>query len=487
MRIFRALTVLFIFTISLIANDYNDWLNNQFKQYNNYKKSIDDEFTDMLKSQWKEFKLFSTPTPYQKPKEKKLPIVKKEKKLPTKELKNSPIIKIKKTKSSNSTNTKEIKKNKLIQKVKIRKEFLTTNIDMFGTNIKIQYDHKTDMFLSNINKEFIGQYWSRLSKTNYKVILEQIKFYSEELNLNDWAKYQLIYKIGTKIYNDKNLANLFSWFILSKLGYDIKTGFNNNQIYLLATVSHTVYQAVFLSIEQKRYYIIEHTGYKRDMDRLTTYNGVYPKATKSLSFYINKPIKLYNDVESKILRFSYNNKQYKLDIKYSNSLVKFYKTFPQSDYKVYFDSITSPILSKSLLDQLGKIINNKTQIEAVNILLRFTQTAFRYKTDQDQFGYEKSLFPQETIHYPYSDCEDRSIMFSYLVTNLLHLNMIGVEYPNHLATAVELNSKRFGQYIKYNGKVYTISDPTYINANVGMQMPQYKNSSVKIININKKR
>ena len=46
------------------------------------------------------------------------------------------------------------------------------------------------------------------------------------------------------------------------------------------------------------------------------------------------------------------------------------------------------------------------------------------------------MFPEETINYPYSDCEDRSILFSYLVKNLLHLDIVGVKYNDHLATAI---------------------------------------------------
>ena len=47
---------------------------------------------------------------------------------------------------------------------------------------------------------------------------------------------------------------------------------------------------------------------------------------------------------------------------------------------------------------------------SVNRLLRFVQTAFEYKTDEDQFNTENYLFPLETLHYPYSDCEDRSAL-----------------------------------------------------------------------------
>jgi hypothetical protein len=135
----------------------------------------------------------------------------------------------------------------------------------------------------------------------------------------------------------------------------------------------------------------------------------------------------------------------------------------------------------SMLNKLKNIIKGKTELEAVNIILRFTQTSFKYKTDQEQFKYEKVLFPEETLYYPYSDCEDRSIMFSYLVTKLLGLKVVAVKYSDHLASAVEFSTKIKGDGFKYKNHYYTISDPTYINANVGKAMPKYKQSDFKVI------
>ena len=93
------------------------------------------------------------------------------------------------------------------------------------------------------------------------------------------------------------------------------------------------------------------------------------------------------------------------------------------------------------------------------------------------------MFPEETINYPYSDCEDRSILFSYLVKNLLHLDIVGVKYNNHLATAVNFSSQVSGDKFTYKERSYTIADPTYINANAGMVMPQYKNSKFQIVSL----
>jgi hypothetical protein len=72
-------------------------------------------------------------------------------------------------------------------------------------------------------------------------------------------------------------------------------------------------------------------------------------------------------------------------------------------------------------------------------------------------------------------------MFSYLVKKLLGLDVVGLKYSDHLASAVNFSTKVSGDSFIFEGKRYTVSDPTYINANVGMTMPQYQNSQFKII------
>ena len=111
------------------------------------------------------------------------------------------------------------------------------------------------------------------------------------------------------------------------------------------------------------------------------------------------------------------------------------------------------------------------------------QNAFPYKTDDEQFGREKYFFPEETLFYPFSDCEDRSILFAYLVSNLLGLDVVGLEFPGHAATAVRFNSDVRGDFIDYRNEKYIICDPTYVNANYGECMPQFKTVIPRIVRI----
>ena len=96
-------------------------------------------------------------------------------------------------------------------------------------------------------------------------------------------------------------------------------------------------------------------------------------------------------------------------------------------------------------------------------------------------GEDRAFFPDETLYYPYCDCEDRSILFTRLVRDLLGFKCVLVYYPGHLASAVAIPGDVKGDYIMVNGKRFMVCDPTYIGASVGNTMPDMDNAQAKVI------
>ena len=116
-------------------------------------------------------------------------------------------------------------------------------------------------------------------------------------------------------------------------------------------------------------------------------------------------------------------------------------------------------------------MSGKSLPEAADILLSFVQTAFAYRLDEEVWGYDRAFFAEETLFYPYADCEDRSILFSRLVRDLLGLDVVLVYYPGHLATAVKFPIEIPGDFLELDSGRYLVCDPTYIGASIGMTMP----------------
>jgi len=66
----------------------------------------------------------------------------------------------------------------------------------------------------------------------------------------------------------------------------------------------------------------------------------------------------------------------------------------------------------------------------------------------------------------------------------LGLKVIGIDYPNHIATAVLCKTNIKGDRVRYKDNEFIICDPTYINASAGMSMPNHSvNSIEKILDI----
>jgi hypothetical protein len=74
-------------------------------------------------------------------------------------------------------------------------------------------------------------------------------------------------------------------------------------------------------------------------------------------------------------------------------------------------------------------------------------------------------------------------LFAWLVRQLLGLDVIGLDYPGHIATAVQLKTAVKGDVVTFNNKDYTVADPTYINARLGMTMPAFKKNRPNVIRI----
>lgn len=61
------------------------------------------------------------------------------------------------------------------------------------------------------------------------------------------------------------------------------------------------------------------------------------------------------------------------------------------------------------------------------------------------------------------------------------MEVIGLDYPDHIATAVKFRGNISGDAILVEGVKYIICDPTFIGANIGQCMPGYRGIEPDII------
>jgi hypothetical protein len=465
--------------------DYQKWLQKEQEKYQQFKDERDKEFTDFLKREWKQMQAFHGLVPDETPKPVTMPVYQP----PPQKPKDTTSIPVK-LKVVPPLKTQNAPRPDLVPPLPPNKEKNQTSYEVpfFNTQVTLQFDAaKKPALGANINKDAISEFWAALSRSNYEDLLGQVQRDRVQMSLNDWGYVQFLYKISQKVFPaSRNEATLLTWFILAKSGYDSKVGYNNNQLYLLLQSETRLYYVSYLVFanDRRRFYGPPlEPGSKSYDGPLYTYEGKYPGAEKNIDFAFRELPKLKRDAVSRRLQFTYDGKLHELNVRMSKDVVVYFTDYPLVDMKLYFDAPASSEAIESLFPQLRSILQGKTELVAVNMLLRFVQTAFEYKTDPEQFGREKPLLPDEMLFYPYSDCKAHSILFAYLVEHILGLDVVGLDYPGHIATAVLFNTNISGDSVEVRGRRYVICDPTYINADVGACMPKFKTINPNIIPI----
>lgn len=455
--------IICILSSSFVVADmsFEDWEKRDMEAFANYQSRIDREFGQMLKTgKWEEYKPKDELILYNRPKPSKLPIL-----APKPNITQEPI--------SIDTEPLTIPSIPSTPPKPIISGQQRVKFNFFNINIELSYSNELKHKINRVSNLNIAEFWNHCSSSNYSTLIDGIKGYQKSYRLDDWATYLLVQEVSKKINQDINSQNLLSWFILIKLGIDTKIGYFYDNIVQMTYSKDKIYGVKYFNINGKKYYAFNK---KSDLNLKIYQGGMRDLDAMRIA---NKMVKLPFDIKHKSIRFNYNSREYLFDIEYNQNLVNLYQKYPQIDYTKYVGMST---LTKKIINiKLSKLISSMNKIEAINFLLRFTQKGFKYKTDNENFGKEKVMFFEETLYYSYSDCEDRAIFFSSLIKELLDLDIVFIKYPNHLATAIKLNSTIGGDSITYNNERYYIADPTYINANIGQAMSQLKGQKIKII------
>lgn len=497
--IITAMGMVLVCAPSYAEDDFKQWLQQEKSSFQQYKDERDKEFTEFLKMQWKEMELLKGFRRDESPKPVAMPVAKPQ---PVKLPKPSPVpghkpvVEVKPTPLPQPivktaaepvviTPVLPIVKPVVPPEPKMVPRGRKIVVDYFGSHLVFYYDPKLKSSLSGkINEKSVSGFWSALSLADYDALIEQINADAEALQLNGWAYALLVHELSKKVYpaSDNN-QSLFTWFILAKAGYKSRIAYDRRKVYLLVPSQQQLYSVPYFTFDNVRYYAVRFDGREQSLGQVYTYDGNYPGANKSLNMQLTSEIVISNQIIRRKLTFEFGGKKYDINAAYDSQRVDLMNTYPQLDLQWYFKSRVSASASMPLQNQLREHMKGMSDQQAVNFLLRFVQTSFKYRTDEGQFGKENYLFPEETLHYPYSDCEDRSILFAWLVQSLLGLDVVGLDFPGHVATAVHFKGQVSGDAVTHDGKRYVVADPTYINASVGMTMPDYKNTKPGLIRI----
>lgn len=361
----------------------------------------------------------------------------------------------------------------------------TSDFDFYGTPMKVRWGNAEKFKLNGTSKKDISDAFLELTDKGYTNLVHDCLELRKEYKLCDWAYYKMLQNIAEKACGKgTNEAIFLQGVLLNQSGYQIRFALeDNSKLHIMSRMDGFPYDRGYLTADGKLFFLMDGCKAKN----LSVCDAAYP-GEQMMSLGVPELPELKKNLSDKrtvISRFV----NVSADMQMNKNLMDFYTDYPTSydgkdmmtRWAYYANTPVSPEIKDKVYPQLKQQIGNAPKLMAANMLLNWVQMGLTYAYDEKVWGYDRAFFAEESLFYPFCDCEDRSILFSHLIRDLLDLDVVLVYYPGHLYTAVCFNEDVTGDYIMVNGRKFTVADPTYYNANVGKTMSKMDNSKAKVI------
>jgi hypothetical protein len=354
---------------------------------------------------------------------------------------------------------------------------------VFGTDMKVRWDSSQKFRLSTVSEAAVADCWKRLSGEAYDNTVHDCLALRSEKGLSDWAYLSMLQQMAERCLGRGNEATLLVAYVFSQSGYKMRLALAGSSLRMLYASKHSIYGKPYFTVGGEEYYVWNGSEQSLHICQIG-----FPKE-KPLSLYVPTTQKLAARPTQQRTLTSKRYPDMQLAVSVNKNLIDFYSSYPTSSvggnfmtrWAMYANTPMEPTAKKTLYPALHNKIKGLSEKEAVERMLNWVQTAFTYEYDDKVWGHDRAFFAEESLFYPYCDCEDRSILLSRLVRDLLGLKCILIYYPGHLAMAVQFAGDVKGDYILLGGQRYVVCDPTYIGAPVGATMPGMDNSRATVV------
>lgn len=353
-----------------------------------------------------------------------------------------------------------------------------------GTQMKVRFPSGQRLRLAGTGEDAVADAWKALCDSRYNNTVADCIKLRKQYDLCDWAYLQMLQALcETCMGGATNEATLMTTFIYSQSGYKTRIGECDGRLEMLYASRHNIYGLPYFVFDNEKFFTLSGRA-----GQLRINAAKYP-GEQSLSLWVSAAPGV--DVAASPVRTltSARYPEMSVQIVSNRNLLGFFESYPASEvggnfmtrWAMYANTPLSDNTRQQLYPALKRHIAGLSQLGAVERLLNWVQTAFVYEYDDKVWGCDRAFFADETLYYPYCDCEDRSILFTRIVRDLLGLRCILVYYPGHLAAAVCFTESVNGDNITIGGRRFVVTDPTYIGASVGNTMPGMDNAAAKVI------
>lgn len=461
--------------------NFDDFNQSMQQDFENFRNQINEAYANFLREAWKQF---DADAPIPQPKEKDVPpVIKPQEDKPQPRPREDRVLPIKPVVV---TIPKAEPQPEPIEPIEEQpKGDATQYVDftVFGTQCRIRFGDEERFRLPAVNKDAIADLWVRLATPAYNNTLHDCLQLRRDHQFSDWAYLHLLDSASQACLGKGNEATLLMAYLYCQSGYKMRMGIADNRLFMLFGSKHVLFNRSYYTIGDCYYY-----PYGGNAEKLYICEVPFPQEQplsmllpqeQRFDYKASAPRSLKSAAFPKVLVEATVNKK----------ALSFYASYPpsminenqQTLWAMYANMPMPKAISQTFMAAMKEKIAGLSQLEAMERLLNFVQTAFVYEYDDKVWGYDRAFFPEETLYYPYCDCEDRSILLSRMVRDLLGLRCVLIHYPGHLAMAVQFTDDVKGDCIMLQGEKFTVCDPTYIGAHVGETMPGMNNAEAKAI------
>lgn len=370
--------------------------------------------------------------------------------------------------------------------------------DVFGTQCSVRIGDNCRIRLAGLSGDNVADALGEFTKPQFDNMLYDCLQERKKHHFSDWAYYQMLLAFTDKFYGKHtNEATLVLGFLYSQSGYKMRYAHDANTLYILVSSQYNIFKKSFFYVDGECYYLLDDIG---DDAKLAICKAKFPKESP-LSLRISAVQDFSDNPTLERTITSPMNPDFSFTITSNKNYLAFYETYPSSytdnnfmtRWAMYANTPLEKGITAQLYPKMKEKLEGMTPLEKVQQLDWWVQGTvdikrenpnqgcFLYAFDDDVWGGDRAFFGEETFFYPYCDCEDRSILLSHLVRDLVDLDVVLVYYPGHLAMAVNFPEDIPGDHIMLDGRKFTVCDPTYVGSEVGETMPTMKDKSTTVI------
>lgn len=341
------------------------------------------------------------------------------------------------------------------------------SFEFYDGTFNFELDQSSDIpFDNGLSQSSVENFYRDINASKYQPLISRLREYKEKHQLNDWIYYQLIRKTAQQISpkaENYQRYTLYKWFLLTKSGYDARLGIGKDRLIFYVRNEENVNDIPFFMEDGHKYMCLNYHDYgKIDFvkEKIIPAKIAIPEAQDPFSYKVTRMPDFKPDTYTqKNIDFEYGQRSYHFQVKLNPAVDAIFANYPGVDFETYFNIPLSKETYQSLIPILRENLKGMNQKKGVDYLMRFTRYSFLYENDDENFGKEKRLSPEQTLLSQYSDCDDRAALFFYLVREIYNLPMIALLYPTHITMAVQFD-KPAANSIIYKGEKYSVCEST---------------------------